>query len=82
MESSKGAGFIAATFLQGKTIMATGDLWEHESFSRQADSAWISPSVSTSTISVPVRWGRHGSTEAIDGNITKRDDLNQLPLLW
>ena len=33
----------------------------------------------TSTISVPVRWGRHGSTEAIDGNNTRKRDLNQLP---
>ena len=68
LDSSKGVGFVAATFLRGETLLASGDLWEHECFSREADSAWISPSVSTSILCVPLRWNNSVDSSILGEN--------------
>ena len=55
LKNSRGMGFVAGTFLRGSTILATGDLWEHECFNRSTDSSWLSPG-NHSLLSVPVRF--------------------------
>ena len=77
MKNSKGMGFVAGTFLQGKIIQANGDLWQHECFNMSTDGTWIEPGNQCSLLSVPVRYQQDESSSL--SVIDKDSRTNSIP---